>query len=99
MKFNLSFSKQKKLPSIRTKFRVDARRYWVIFLCAFVLALTAELVFFSLAFVRMSDRIEAPATPALETNDLKIKRLQSKLDQVSGAIKARTSQNNSSMVQ
>jgi hypothetical protein len=83
---------KKKTPTPKKKFRVDARRYWVILLCVFVLLLSAELVYFSLSFLQTSARITAPATPTLETNDVKIKHMQSKLNEIEKTVNKRTGQ-------
>jgi hypothetical protein len=102
MKFSIPFISHKK-TSAPKKFRVDARRYWVFLLSGFVLILAAELIYFSTIFMHTSERIEAPASPTLETNDLKIRRMQTKLKAVEDAIQNRTgapsSQNNSPVVQ
>jgi hypothetical protein len=90
MKFTIPFLKKNTTASAPKKFRVDARRYWVILLSLFVLLLAGELIYFSLSFLRASARIDAPATPTLETNDLKIRRMHTKLDVVENAIEART---------
>jgi hypothetical protein len=88
MKFTLPFKKHAK-ASVPKKFRINARRYWVILLCAFVLLLAIELVYFSLLFLHTGDRIDAPASPTLETNDVKIRRMETKLDAIEAAIKER----------
>lgn len=96
MKFTIPFLKKNTTPSAPKKFRVDARRYWVLLLSLFVLILAGELIYFSLSFLHANTRIDAPATPTLETNDLKIRRMNTRLDAVEDAIEARTGKVSSS---
>jgi len=67
----------------------NARRYWVILLCFFVLALTAELAYFTWVFWDTNKRIDAPATLILETNAAKIRTMEKTLGKVEEAIAKR----------
>ena len=102
MKFQL-LKKRKRKAKEHTE--INSRLYWMFLITFFVLTLTGEMIYFSMYFVRINKKLDAPAMPTLETNAARISSMKKRLEAVDEAIMSRTgkiresSQNNSSMVQ
>lgn len=77
--------------------RFNPHTYWVWLLCVSILLLTAELVYFSIVFLKTTTALDSPALPTLETNRTQINRMKKKVETVKEALKERagitTSQN------
>lgn len=69
---------------------LHSRKFWTYFLTIFVLLLTAEMIFFSVYFMRVSRVLDEPATPTLETNAAQIRHMNENLDATESAIQTRT---------
>ncbi len=68
---------------------LDPRRYWVFLLSFFILALAAELAYFSWIFLETTRRVDAPSIPVLETNARQIRVMNTALDDIEAALEAR----------
>ncbi len=86
----LSFSKKHAHVKKKLHLELDPRRYWVILLSFFMLAIAIELLYFSMLFWKTERKIDAPANPTLETNALQIKRMNKTLENVEAALQKRT---------
>ena len=70
--------------------RINPHRYWIVILCAFVLLMAGELVYFSWFFLKTTRSLDAPAEPNLSTNAAVIRTMNKNLDVVEEAIETRT---------
>lgn len=85
------FSKtQNKKVVVKKHKRFNPHRFWIWLLCSGVVLLTAELIFFSWFFLRVTKALDEPVLPSIETNAGKINRMKTRLDKVEKAIQDRT---------
>lgn len=68
----------------------NPHQFWVYFLSAVVLVLSAELLYFSWFFTETVRALDAQAVPTLETNGATIKSMEDRLDMIEDAIQKRT---------
>jgi flagellar basal body-associated protein FliL len=86
MKLTFLNLKKKKRVHKKLHLELDPHRYWILLLAFFMVALAAELVYFSFLFLQIQKRLDAPATPVLETNAAAINRMERSLEEVQAAL-------------
>lgn len=93
---NFHLSKPKQGVKHKKDGRINPHRFWVLFVSAFLLIITIEIVVFTYFFVLSSRNLDAPVVPRPDTNIGQIKKIEQSIKKTEDAVSARTGQVSSS---